>query len=704
MEQAQARAESLSGDHGSLQQKLDELTKTHAAASQESARLAGELDKAQKALATLAQERETEQSASRSRVEKLNAELEQAQARAESLSGDQSGLQQKLDELTKTHAAASQESALLAGELDKAQKTVETLAKERDGLGLKNEVLAGQLEQSEQAGKATAAHVEELTQALSAARQSGEESARQLQEAQARIENLSGDHSGLQQKLDELTKTHDAAVQERERLTGELTQSQARFDALTRERDEAHQTKSELSTTLEESRNQIGSLEAQLAAAAQTHQEDLLKMGDASAENERLRQQLAAAESASSEWAAKYEDENRRATSLAAAQTEVKTVREQLSVAQNQIAAILRERNALQIASADAAIQLNEAQRRIEELTSERLQMPKAPAPIQEPARAPVATLAPIAFPEPPPVAAPQELPPTPPSLSLLRETPPAPAPEPATSSLIEIAQPKILKPQPAALRMPRLENSTTIKFEVDSQLLKQIIESAPEALNGMRRCLHSFIKNQSETSLLTELIGSLHHLTEQTGKARLTVIHTMSFALEALINDLLKIPGQINPSTLRTVSQSIDFLVTLLEEKNLSRTKDPYLANIFAVDDDSDTRKTIRSAIELVNLKVTCAEDPKTTLAILSEQKFDLIFIDVGLPEMNGFELCVRLRKIPEYKKTPIVFITGAVTVQNRVQSSLSGGNDFIAKPFNLLELGVKALTWIFKGQLEIL
>ena len=70
----------------------------------------------------------------------------------------------------------------------------------------------------------------------------------------------------------------------------------------------------------------------------------------------------------------------------------------------------------------------------------------------------------------------------------------------------------------------------------------------------------------------------------------------------------------------------------------------------------------------------------------------------------MNGFELCVRLRKIPEYKKTPIVFITGAVTVQNRVQSSLSGGNDFIAKPFNLLELGVKALTWIFKGQLEIL
>jgi DNA-binding response OmpR family regulator len=38
----------------------------------------------------------------------------------------------------------------------------------------------------------------------------------------------------------------------------------------------------------------------------------------------------------------------------------------------------------------------------------------------------------------------------------------------------------------------------------------------------------------------------------------------------------------------------------------------------------------------------------------------------------------------------------------QNRVQSTLNGGNDFIAKPFHLAELGVKALFWVFKGQIE--
>jgi DNA-binding response OmpR family regulator len=59
-------------------------------------------------------------------------------------------------------------------------------------------------------------------------------------------------------------------------------------------------------------------------------------------------------------------------------------------------------------------------------------------------------------------------------------------------------------------------------------------------------------------------------------------------------------------------------------------------------------------------------------------------------------------VRALPMHEKTPIVFITGTATFQNRVQSSLSGGNDFVGKPFNLSELGLKALIWIFKGQLS--
>ncbi len=45
--------------------------------------------------------------------------------------------------------------------------------------------------------------------------------------------------------------------------------------------------------------------------------------------------------------------------------------------------------------------------------------------------------------------------------------------------------------------------------------------------------------------------------------------------------------------------------------------------------------------------------------------------------------------------------FVTGMATFQNRVQSSLSGGSDFVGKPFSIPELGLKALIWVFKGQL---
>ena len=57
----------------------------------------------------------------------------------------------------------------------------------------------------------------------------------------------------------------------------------------------------------------------------------------------------------------------------------------------------------------------------------------------------------------------------------------------------------------------------------------------------------------------------------------------------------------------------------------------------------------------------------------------------------------------MPIHGRTPIVFLTGLTTIENRVQSSLSGGNDFIGKPFNLHELSVKALTLILKASLDL-
>ena len=89
----------------------------------------------------------------------------------------------------------------------------------------------------------------------------------------------------------------------------------------------------------------------------------------------------------------------------------------------------------------------------------------------------------------------------------------------------------------------------------------------------------------------------------------------------------------------------------------------------------------------------------PSIALAELAGRRYDLIFLDVNMPGMDGFELCKQIRALAIHATTPIVFLTGLATLENRVQSSLCGGNDFIAKPFNLHELSVKAITLILKG-----
>jgi DNA-binding response OmpR family regulator len=153
----------------------------------------------------------------------------------------------------------------------------------------------------------------------------------------------------------------------------------------------------------------------------------------------------------------------------------------------------------------------------------------------------------------------------------------------------------------------------------------------------------------------------------------------------------------------LRTVHQTIEFLAALMKEKDLGQVKDPASAMIYAVDDDLGNCESIALAMEESGMRTSYQLEPIAALSELASSRYDLIFLDVNLPGMDGFELCKQIRGLAVHEKTPIVFLTGLATLENRVQSSLSGGNDFIAKPFNLYELSVKAITLLLKSRREL-
>ena len=75
---------------------------------------------------------------------------------------------------------------------------------------------------------------------------------------------------------------------------------------------------------------------------------------------------------------------------------------------------------------------------------------------------------------------------------------------------------------------------------------------------------------------------------------------------------------------------------------------------------------------------------------------------VDFSMPSMNGFELCSKLRSLPQHKKTPVVFVTSLNDFESRTSSTMAGGNDFIGKPFLFIELTVKALIHVMRAQYQ--
>ena len=242
-----------------------------------------------------------------------------------------------------------------------------------------------------------------------------------------------------------------------------------------------------------------------------------------------------------------------------------------------------------------------------------------------------------------------------------------------------------------------------TLLFKPDDFWIEAIFANAMDSINRMRHCLPGITATPPELPVLHDLWNLAHAFAQKTALLPYKPFAQIAASLDLLLHDLNQTPEQVNPSTVRTVGQALDFLATISKPECLSRLTDPAAASLLVVDDEEGAREFITAALQLAGLKNECADTPEHALQKLNESKVSLVFLDVGLPGMNGFELCTKMRTIKSYKSTPIVFLTGMATFHNKAKASLSGGNDFVGKPFNLAELGVKALMWICRGQLEM-
>jgi CheY-like chemotaxis protein len=262
-----------------------------------------------------------------------------------------------------------------------------------------------------------------------------------------------------------------------------------------------------------------------------------------------------------------------------------------------------------------------------------------------------------------------------------------------------------ILDTVKTTLGMPGLGGALdTPLYQPDEAWLDLAVSSAPETLNLMRHCLPGIVSEPPDFASLRTLWTLGHTFTDRASLLSAKALTRVAAAVDLLLCDINLMPEQLNSSTRRTIGQGIDFLAVLADPKNLQRAEEPANARILVVEDEESAREFIGAAMQLAGLRCETAATPGEALAKLEGKTCELIFLDVGLPEMNGFELCSKIRAMDAHKHTPIVFLTGMATFQNKAQASLSGGNDFTGKPFNLPELGLKALIWILRGQLGLI
>ena len=101
-------------------------------------------------------------------------------------------------------------------------------------------------------------------------------------------------------------------------------------------------------------------------------------------------------------------------------------------------------------------------------------------------------------------------------------------------------------------------------------------------------------------------------------------------------------------------------------------------------IDDSSTVCTRMKQIITGEGSRFFGIQDPMKAIPSLLKNQPDLIFLDLMMPIVNGYELCAQIRRISQAKRIPIVILTGKDGLIDRVRSKVVGANDFIAKPVN--------------------
>jgi CheY-like chemotaxis protein len=234
---------------------------------------------------------------------------------------------------------------------------------------------------------------------------------------------------------------------------------------------------------------------------------------------------------------------------------------------------------------------------------------------------------------------------------------------------------------------------------------IKEFYARAAKRLVAQRKLLQDIGRESSDAArqkMLTNLYFEVGALKGEADFPATLPVWQVASALDGLLEQLTRKMRDVTTSTLRTVGGGLDLLADLcvpgLQPESLVDRPLKFLV----VDDDMISREALSRSLKKAFSQPDLAVDGETALAQAARQAYDVIFLDVQMPGMDGFELCTKIRGTGPNRTTPVVFVTGQSDFDARAMSTLSGGNDLMGKPFLMFEVTVKALTLALHGRLR--
>ena len=120
----------------------------------------------------------------------------------------------------------------------------------------------------------------------------------------------------------------------------------------------------------------------------------------------------------------------------------------------------------------------------------------------------------------------------------------------------------------------------------------------------------------------------------------------------------------------------------------------------ILVVDDDRAVREALRRVLTLADYEVTLAQDGEAALDALAQSVPDAVVLDVGLPGIDGLEVCRRVRRMGS--RVPILILTAREAVSDRIDGLDAGADDYMVKPFDLGELKARLRALLRRARPE--